>query len=201
MKTVQSIVLPIDRSFVDTDQIIPAQFLQTVDSSGFGRHLFYNLRLQDPLFPTNLKQYRNAKILISKENFGCGSSREHAVWALKDFGICVVIATSFSDIFYNNALKNSVLAFTLPNELIHSLIEKASSSDGLECLVNLEEQEVSFSDGNTYSFSIDPFRKECLIKDIQDIDYLMQKRPLIEAFDARANFRFFDLKKNCKDSL
>lgn len=174
------IAAPLDRSNVDTDAIIPKQFLRKVERTGFGRHLFHEWRYTDydgtqenPDFVLNQEPYRKATILLAQENFGCGSSREHAPWALLDFGIRVIIAPSFADIFYNNSLKNGIVLITLPAAQVSELFAM-SAEQPLELTVDLPQQTVTTKDGQTYAFDIDGFAKDCLLKGLDPIDWTLQ---------------------------
>lgn len=166
-------VIPLDKANVDTDQIIPKQFLKRIERTGFGQFLFYDWRFDDQgqaneKFVMNQAEYDGASILLARSNFGCGSSREHAPWALLDYGIKVVISSSFADIFYNNCFKNGILPISLTEEEVEELFKKAESGD-LKVTVNLEFQELSTSEGDTYSFDTDPYRKKMLLKGLDDI--------------------------------
>ncbi|TCT08370.1 3-isopropylmalate dehydratase small subunit [Tepidamorphus gemmatus] len=175
---------------VDTDMIIPKQFLKTIKRTGLGKGLFYEQRFdekgnENPDFVLNKPAYRNAKILIAGENFGCGSSREHAPWALSDFGIRCVIAPSFGDIFYNNAFKNGMLLIRLPQEDIDRLMDDASRGANATITVDLESQTITGPDGGTIHFDIDPFKKHCLLNGLDDIGLTLEKVDSIAAFEAR----------------
>jgi len=176
---------------VDTDQIIPARHLKTIRRTGLGVALFESLRYDEegrerPDFVLNRPKYRNAKILIAGENFGCGSSREHAPWALLDFGIRCVIAPSFADIFYNNAFKNGMLLITLPKEQVELLAEEAETALDPTFEIDLEAQEIRRPTGNApIRFDIDPFKKHCLLNGLDDIGLTMERVDKIAAFEAR----------------
>ena len=175
---------------VDTDMIIPARFLKSIKRTGFGKSLFYTLRYDEsgkerPDFVLNKPAYRNAKILIAGNNFGCGSSREHAPWALADFGIRCVIAPDFADIFYNNSFKNGILLIKLPQEEIDKLHEDAERGANATITVDLEKQEITGPDGGTIKFDVDPFKKHCLLNGLDDIGLTMQKEDKIAAFEKR----------------
>ena len=179
---------PMKIANIDTDMIIPKQFLKTIKRSGLGKHLFDEMRYTDgvteiPDFVLNREPYRKAQILVAGDNFGCGSSREHAPWALLDFGICCVIAESFADIFYNNCSKNGILAVPLPKDAIEYLL--ADAAEGLELEVDLESQTVFASNGKTFQFEIDPFRKHCLLNGLDDIGLTMQRGEAIDGFEAK----------------
>lgn len=179
---------PMKIANIDTDMIIPKQFLKTIKRSGLGKHLFDEMRYTDgvteiPDFVLNREPYRKAEILVAGDNFGCGSSREHAPWALLDFGIRCVIAESFADIFYNNCSKNGILAVPLPKDAIEYLLTDAA--EGLEIEVDLESQTVFASNGKTFRFEIDPFRKHCLLNGLDDIGLTMQRGDAIDGFEAQ----------------
>jgi len=178
-----SIALPIKD--IDTDLIIPAQFLTRVSDAGYGDCLFRRLRDSDPNFALNQSRYQGAEILVADDNFGCGSSREHAVWALRDGGFKVVIAKSFADIFSGNAANNGLLLIKLPPEVIDDLMDSIiSSKEPQEIEVNLEAQSVKFK-GKTFNFEYDPFRKHCLINGLETIDYLNAEREVVSKFAER----------------
>jgi 3-isopropylmalate/(R)-2-methylmalate dehydratase small subunit len=173
---------------VDTDMIIPKQFLKTIKRTGLGKSLFYEMRFdeqgqENPNFVLNKPAYRNAKILVAGDNFGCGSSREHAPWALLDFGIRCVISTSFADIFYNNCFKNGILPIVVSHEDLAKLFEDAERGANATLTVDLEAQEIRGPDGGVVRFEIDPFRKKCLIEGLDDIGLTMQKADKIKAFE------------------
>ncbi|MCH9769337.1 MAG: 3-isopropylmalate dehydratase small subunit, partial [Gammaproteobacteria bacterium] len=171
-QTFTSRVIPLDINDVDTDMIIPAQYLTKVDRHGYGENLFQRLREQDPDFVFNDPQYKNAAVLLGRNNFGCGSSREHAVWALQQTGIKTIIAESYSDIFYNNSAKNGLLLIILPKNIITKLITTAQT-EPLEATVNLEQQIITVNNQD-FQFDYDPFRKSCLLKGQDDLDYLLE---------------------------
>lgn len=168
-KSVHSLAIPLDMDNVDTDMIIPAQFLTKVDKQGYGEHLFSRLKAQDPEFIFNDPAYKHAHILLSKANFGCGSSREHAVWAIVQAGIKVIIAQSYSDIFYSNASKNGLLTISLEPKMIAQFMQK-----NISLTVDLEKQTVTTPDDESFSFDYDPFLKECLLTGQDDLDYLLE---------------------------
>ncbi len=185
------VAAPLPLVNVDTDMIIPKQFLKTIRRSGLGKNLFDEMRYdaqgnEIPDFVLNKPAYRKAEILIAGENFGCGSSREHAPWALLDFGIRCVIAPSFADIFYNNCFKNGILPVTLPPEQVDLLMKEAEKGENARITVDLEAQEISTSEGDVFRFEIDPFRKHCLLEGLDDIGLTMEKAKSIDAFEARA---------------
>jgi len=193
------IVIPMNRNNVDTDAIIPKQFLKSVEKSGFGDNLFDTWRYLDqgepgedcsgrPVnkeFILNQKPYRNGTILLARENFACGSSREHAVWALRDFGIRTVIAASFADIFYNNCFKNGVLPVALPLADVEWLFNRDSEKGPFSIEVDLEGQKLTTEDGNVYRFEIDEFKKTCLIEGLDDIALTLQHESEISAYENR----------------
>jgi 3-isopropylmalate/(R)-2-methylmalate dehydratase small subunit len=173
---------------VDTDMIIPKQYLKTIKRTGLGSGLFAELRYDEagkplPNFVLHKPPYDQAKILITGENFGCGSSREHAPWALLDFGISCIIAPSFADIFYNNCFKNGILPIALPQEEIDKLIDDASRGANATITVDLAAQEIRGPDGGVIKFDIDPFRKRCLMEGLDDIGLTLEKANAIEAFE------------------
>jgi 3-isopropylmalate/(R)-2-methylmalate dehydratase small subunit len=188
--TLTAIAAPLPLVNVDTDKIIPARHLKTIKRSGLGVALFETLRFHDDGreradFILNREPYRQAQILIAGENFGCGSSREHAPWALLDFGIRCVIAPSFADIFFNNCFKNGVLPLVLPQEQVDVLAREASQAQDPTFTVDLDKQEVRRPTGNElFTFEVDAFRKHCLLHGLDDVGLTMQKGPKIDAFDA-----------------
>lgn len=176
---------------VDTDMIIPKQFLKTIKRAGLGKHLFDEMRydregneVED--FVLNQPAYRNAQILVAGDNFGCGSSREHAPWALLDFGIRCVISTSFADIFYNNCFKNGILPIVLPQEDVDKLMDDANRGANATLTVDLENQTISGPDGGTIAFEVDAFRKHCLLNGLDDIGLTMEKAASIQSFEEKA---------------
>jgi 3-isopropylmalate/(R)-2-methylmalate dehydratase small subunit len=184
------VAAPLPMINVDTDMIIPKQFLKTIKRTGLGKNLFFEMRYdvdgdENPDFVLNRPAYRNAKILIAGANFGCGSSREHAPWALMDFGIKCVIAPSFADIFYNNCFKNGILPIPLPQSEIDKLLDDASRGANATITVDLEAQEIRGPDGGVIHFDIDPFRKKCLIEGLDDIGLTLKKHDRIDAFEAK----------------
>jgi 3-isopropylmalate/(R)-2-methylmalate dehydratase small subunit len=177
---------------VDTDMIIPKQFLKTIQRTGLGKSLFFEMRY-DPAtgkeigdFVLNKPQYRKATILVAGENFGCGSSREHAPWALLDFGFRCVIAPDFADIFYNNCFQNGILPIKLPQKDVDKLMDDASRGSNATITVDLEKQEIRGPDGGTIKFEIDPFKKHCLLNGLDAIGLTLQKEPAIKAFEDKA---------------
>jgi 3-isopropylmalate/(R)-2-methylmalate dehydratase small subunit len=189
--TLTGVAAPLPMINVDTDKIIPKQHLKTIARTGLGKALFDEMRYrndgsENPDFVLNKPAYRKAKILVAGENFGCGSSREHAPWALLDFGITCIIAPSFADIFYNNCFKNGILPITLPQEEIDKLIDDASRGANATITVDLGAQEIRGPDGGVIKFDIDPFRKRCLMEGLDDIGLTLEKGDAIEAFEARS---------------
>lgn len=169
----QSKVVPLDMHNVDTDMIIPAQFLTKIDRDGYGQYLFHRLRAQDTDFVFNDSGHHTAEILLTRANFGCGSSREHAVWSLVQHGIKVIIAESYSDIFYNNATKNGLLTIALPADDITTLIQHAQQTY-ITMTVDLHQQAITSSSGSSFTFDYDPFHRECLLKGQDNLDYLLE---------------------------
>lgn len=184
-------VVPLQRKDVDTDQIIPAQYLTSVGREGYGQNLFRRLKDTDANFPLNLPQYRGAKILVTDSNFGCGSSREHAVWALQGAGFKAIVGKSFADIFSGNSAKNGLLLVELPAEVIEGIFSLAKAG-ACSLTIDLEKQEVSLPDGGAQSFRYDPFRKHCLLNGLDDIDYLLSKKKAIDEYRSKhEHTRFF----------
>jgi 3-isopropylmalate/(R)-2-methylmalate dehydratase small subunit len=183
------VAAPLPMVNVDTDKIIPKQFLKTIKRTGLSEGLFYELRFDEDGnkkdFVLDQPAYRDAKILVAGENFGCGSSREHAPWALLDAGIRCIIASSFADIFYNNCFKNGILPITLPPEQVDLLMDDAERGANAVVTVDLEKQEITGPDGGTIHFEIDPFRKHCLVNGLDDIGLSLQKSDKIDAFEAK----------------
>lgn len=187
---VSGVAAPMPLVNIDTDMIIPKQFLKTIKRSGLGVNLFDEMRYnQDGSeisdFVLNQSAYRNAEIIIAGENFGCGSSREHAPWALKDFGISVVISESFADIFYNNCFKNGILPIKLSKESIDILMDDASKGENARISVDLEEQIVSATDGTIFKFEVDAFKKHCLLNGFDDIGLTYQKIESVDKFEEK----------------
>jgi 3-isopropylmalate/(R)-2-methylmalate dehydratase small subunit len=183
------VAAPLDMANVDTDKIIPARFLKTIKRSGLGVHLFANLRYdesgaEEPGFVLNRSQYRQAQILIAGENFGCGSSREHAPWALLDFGIRCVIAPSFADIFHGNCFKNGILPVVLPAEVCAQLMADAAMGGNARITVDLERQVVVRPDGTQLAFEVDAFRKHCLLNGLDDIGLTLGHDAAITRYEA-----------------
>jgi len=191
-ETFSGIAAPMPLVNIDTDMIIPKQFLKTIKRSGLGVHAFDEMRYDDdgneiPDFVLNQSAYREASILIAGDNFGCGSSREHAPWALSDFGIKVVVSTSFADIFFNNCFKNGMLPIVLPQEQVDLLMKDAEKGANARVEVNLEDQTITSSDGDVIKFDIDPFRKHCLLNGLDDIGLTLEKATSIDSFEAKAS--------------
>jgi 3-isopropylmalate/(R)-2-methylmalate dehydratase small subunit len=189
--SLEGVVAPLDQVNVDTDMIIPAVYLKSIERTGFGPHLFDRYRYREdgsenPDFILNQDAYRNAKILVSGPNFGCGSSREHAPWALENFGIRCIIAPSFADIFFNNCFKNGVLPLILPEESVRQIIDKSQSNPGLQLTVDLEAQQVRDSDEDiVVDFQVEEFRRYCLLNGLDDIGLTLQHEDAISAFEAQ----------------
>ena len=186
--TLTGVAAPLPLVNIDTDMIIPKQFLKTVQRTGLSKGLFYEMRFDENGKPKDgfvLDQpaYKNTQILVAGENFGCGSSREHAPWALLDAGIRCVIAPSFADIFYNNCFKNGILPIALPQEEVDKLMDDASRGANAILTVDLEKQEITGPDGGTIKFDIDPFRKHCLLNGLDDIGLTLEKAGKIETFE------------------
>jgi len=186
------VAAPMPMVNIDTDMIIPKQFLKTIKRSGLGVNLFDEMRFdrdgnEVPDFVLNKPQYRTAEILVAGENFGCGSSREHAPWAIKDFGIRCVIAPSFADIFYNNCFKNGILPIALPQEQVDVLMKDAEKGSNARIEVDLEAQTITSSDGDVISFDVDSFKKHCLMNGLDDIGLTMEKAASIDSFEATAS--------------
>ena len=186
--TLEGVAAPLPMINVDTDMIIPKQFLKTIKRTGLGVHLFDEMRYDEagneiPEFVLNKPQYRNAQILVAGENFGCGSSREHAPWAIKDFGIRCIIAPSFADIFYNNCFKNGILPIKVPQEIVDQLMDDAERGANAIITIDLAAQTISGPDGGSVTFEIDPFRKQCLLEGLDDIGLTMQKQASITTYE------------------
>jgi 3-isopropylmalate/(R)-2-methylmalate dehydratase small subunit len=193
-----------DRANVDTDLMVPKQFLKSIRRSGFGPNLFDELRYLDegvpdadnshrplnPDFPLNFPRYQGASILLARENFGCGSSREHAAWAMEDFGFRSVIAPSFADIFRSNAFKNGILPIELTASQVHTLFQKVQEEEGFALDINLEDCTVTLPDGEIWSFEVDAFRRDCLLKGLDDIGITLESAAAISAFEAQHQERF-----------
>lgn len=196
---VTGIAAPMDRANVDTDMIIPKQFLKSIKRTGFGKNLFDELRYMDegkpdqdctgrplnPEFPLNFPRYQGATILLARENFGCGSSREHAPWALDDYGFRSVIAPSFADIFYNNCFKNGLLPIVLSDEVVEKLFQEMYATEGYQLTIDLHTQTVQTPSGEAFSFEVDAFRKHCLLNGLDDIGLTLEHADLIRAYEAK----------------
>ncbi|WP_434456247.1 3-isopropylmalate dehydratase small subunit [Stutzerimonas urumqiensis] len=193
------LVCPLDRANVDTDQIIPKQFLKSIKRTGFGPNLFDEWRYLDvgqpnqdnarrpinPEFVLNFPRYQGASVLLARENFGCGSSREHAPWALEEYGFRAIIAPSYADIFYNNSFKNGLLPIVLGEQEVDELFRQAEATEGYRLTVDLAAQTVTRPDGAQYRFEVDAFRKHCLLNGLDDIGLTLQDADAIRAFEAR----------------
>jgi 3-isopropylmalate/(R)-2-methylmalate dehydratase small subunit len=188
---ITGVAAPMPLVNIDTDMIIPKQFLKTIKRSGLGVNLFDEMRYtQDgkeiPDFVLNKPAYRKAEIIIAGDNFGCGSSREHAPWALLDFGIRCVISTSFADIFYNNCFKNGILPIVMPQDVIDVLMADAQKGENARMTVDLEDQTVTTSDGHTFAFEVDAFRKHCMMNGLDDIGLTLEKAASIDNYEKKA---------------
>ena len=186
---ITGVVATLDRVNVDTDQIIPKQFLKRIERTGYGQFLFYDWRLNEdgspnPDFELNAPQFKGASILLTRDNFGCGSSREHAPWALLDYGFHSILAPSFADIFYNNCFKNGMLPVQLPQDQISELFEWVGANPGVQLTVDLESQTLS-GDSLEYPFEVDPFRRDCLLKGLNDIDLTLQYEEQIREYESK----------------
>lgn len=186
--TTTGVVMPIDRTNIDTDAIIPKQFLKRIERTGFGEFLFYEFRydekdqpIEDSVF--NQPRYANASVLISRANFGCGSSREHAPWALEDYGFKVIIAPSFADIFFNNCFNNGILPIKLDADYVDQLFKNTYAQPGYKLTVNLEDQTITDNDGLSYSFDVDPFHKHKLLEGLDDIGLTLLKEDKIADYE------------------
>lgn len=196
---VTGVAAPMDRANVDTDLIIPKQFLKSIKRSGFGPNLFDELRYLDegqpgqdcsnrPVneeFPLNFPRYKNAQILLARENFGCGSSREHAPWALDDYGFRAVIASSFADIFFNNCFKNGLLPIILSEEIVDQLFTEMYAEEGYQLTIDLAAQTVTTPKGESFGFEVDEFRKHCLLNGLDDIGLTLQEADSIRAYEEK----------------
>jgi 3-isopropylmalate/(R)-2-methylmalate dehydratase small subunit len=184
------LVAPLDRVNVDTDQMVPKQFLKLLTREGYGRVLFYDWRYHrgenpNPDFVLNYPRYKDASILLARANFGCGSSREHAPWAILDYGFRAILAPSYADIFYNNCFKNGILPVTLSNEHMDELFKRTEQNEGYRLTVDLENQVVSDEKGLRYPFTLDPFRRECLMKGLDDIGLTLVHEEHISSFEQK----------------
>ena len=192
---VSGVAAPMPLVNIDTDMIIPKVFLKTIKRSGLGVNLFDEMRYdregnEKSEFVLNKAQYREAKILVAGDNFGCGSSREHAPWAIADFGIKCVISTSFADIFFNNCFKNGILPVVLPEDQVKVLMSDAEKGANSIIEVDLEKQTIASSDGEVFTFDVDPFKKHCLLNGLDDIGLTMEKETDITAYEAKASQLF-----------
>ena len=199
-KQFKGIVVPLDRVNVDTDQIIPKQFLKVIERTGFGRYLFYDWRYDldgksNAEFVLNFPRYSGGTVLLTRANFGCGSSREHAAWALVDYGFKVLVAPSFADIFYNNCFKNAILPITLDEVVIAQLIDEVIKKEGYALAIDLEEQTIQKPDGRGIHFDIDQFRKKCLLEGLDDISMTLQHEEKIRMYENKLQpFQLIDVK-------
>ena len=189
-RTHTGLVAPLDRANVDTDQIIPKEFLKRIERTGFGEFLFYDWRRKpdrtlDPEFVLNQPRYKGASILVTDRNFGCGSSREHAPWALDDFGFRAIIAPSFADIFANNCVKNGLLTVVLPEAQVATIMKKAQQTEGYRATVDLEKLQVRDDSGFSASFTLDDFNRRCLLEGLDDIGLTLQHEAEIAAYEAQ----------------
>jgi 3-isopropylmalate/(R)-2-methylmalate dehydratase small subunit len=190
--TLTGVAAPLDMINIDTDMVIPKQFLKTIKRTGLGSNLFHEMRFNEdgsekPDFILNKPAYRNSQIIVAGDNFGCGSSREHAPWALLDFGIRCVISTSFADIFYNNCFKNGILPIIVSKENLSKLMDDANQGANAMISVDLEEQKISSPDGDEIFFNLDSFKKECLLNGFDDIGLTMQKSRYIDDYEKTLN--------------
>jgi 3-isopropylmalate/(R)-2-methylmalate dehydratase small subunit len=190
--TLTGVAAPLPMINIDTDAIIPKQFLKTIKRTGLGKHAFHELRFDEngkekPDFVLNKPAYRKAQILVAGDNFGCGSSREHAPWALMDFGIRCVISTSFADIFHNNCFQNGILPIKVSPEDLEKLMDDANRGANATITVDLEKQEIRGPDGGVVKFDIDPFRKRCLLEGLDNIGLTMQEEKKIDSFEKQAS--------------
>jgi 3-isopropylmalate/(R)-2-methylmalate dehydratase small subunit len=195
----EGLVVPLDRANVDTDAIIPKQFLKAIGRTGFGPNLFDEWRYLDrgepgmdnskrplnPDFVLNQPRYRGAQVLVARENFGCGSSREHAPWALQDYGFTTIIAPSFADIFFNNCFKNGLLAIVLDAKIVDQLMKEAQASEGYRLAIDLDQQTITTPGRQEFRFEVDPFRKHCLLNGLDEIGLSLQHADQIKAFEAK----------------
>ena len=184
------LVAPLDRVNVDTDQMVPKQFLKLQTRQGYGRVLFYDWRYlpgekPNPDFVLNAPRYKGASVILARANFGCGSSREHAPWAILDYGFRAILAPSYADIFYNNCFKNGILPVTLTNEQMDELFKRTEAHEGYRVTVDLQQQVVSDDAGLRYSFQVDPFRRDCLLKGLDDIGLTLVHEGKISAFEQK----------------
>jgi 3-isopropylmalate/(R)-2-methylmalate dehydratase small subunit len=186
--TLTAVALPYPQVNVDTDQIIPARFLQKMRDNDFGEYLFRDLRYDEkdnekPGFPLNKPEFRASQIIVAEQNFGCGSSREHAVWALSDYGFRAAIAPSFGDIFFNNSLKNGMLPIVQPVAVVAGLLDQLAQNPGAQITIDLAAQEITAPDGSKHHFDVDPFSKHCLLNGIDELEYTLSQADQIAAFE------------------
>ena len=179
---------PLNSANVDTDQIIPKQFLKRIERTGFGQFLFFDWRFHDdgsenPDFVLNMPEYKNSSILLAQDNFGCGSSREHAPWALRDYGFKVIISTSFADIFYNNSFKNGILPIVVDNDLLSKFFKFINDDNNYEMDINLNDQTIKDNLNNEFKFDVDAFRKKCLLEGLDDIALTLEHKKKIDIFE------------------
>jgi 3-isopropylmalate/(R)-2-methylmalate dehydratase small subunit len=189
-RTLDGVVTLLDLPNVDTDQIIPKQFLKRIERTGFGQFLFYDWRFTDgtrlnPDFEMNADRYRGASILVTRVNFGCGSSREHAPWALLDYGVRCVIAPSFADIFYNNCFKNGILPIRLSEDQVDTIFQRVRATPGYRLRVDLDKQTITSADGIRYPFEVEAFRRDCLLNGLDDIGLTLQHEDKITRYEQR----------------
>jgi 3-isopropylmalate/(R)-2-methylmalate dehydratase small subunit len=189
-RTLTSKVMPLDRVNVDTDQIIPKQFLKRIERTGYGDFLFFDWR-KDAAFELNDPRYQGAQILVANKNFGCGSSREHAAWALGDYGFRCVIAPTFADIFHSNAGKNGILLITLPEDKVQTLLDRAAATGDYKLTVSLEENTIRDGQGFETSFSMDPFRRYCLLEGLDDIGLTLRHADALDKFEQQHDAAFW----------
>ena len=180
-KSITAKVMPLPMKDIDTDMIIPAQFLTSISREGYGQNLFRRLRDKDAQFPLNQEKYKDAGIIVADNNFGCGSSREHAVWAILDADFRAIIAKSFADIFYNNSAKNGLILVTLPEKVVDNFLSLAKPGD-LSLTVDLDQQKVFAPNQQSFSFDYDPFRRHCILNGLDDIDYILSAQEDIAKF-------------------
>src|SRR5580698_8237683 len=188
--TLSGMVAPMDRVNVDTDQMVPKQFLKLLTRQGYGRVLFYDWRYlpgekPNPNFVLNEPRYKGASVIVARANFGCGSSREHAPWAILDYGFKAILAPSYADIFYNNCFKNGILPVTLTNEQIDEIFSRTEATPGYSVTVDLENQVVTDNAGLRYAFEVDPFRRDCLMKGLDDIGLSLIHKEKISSFESK----------------
>jgi 3-isopropylmalate/(R)-2-methylmalate dehydratase small subunit len=189
-RKLQSTVMPLDRVNVDTDQIIPKQFLKRIERTGYGDFLFFDWR-QDPNFEINQPRYKGAQILVAAKNFGCGSSREHAAWALENYGFRCVISSSFADIFHSNAGKNGILLVTLSEDQVNTLLQRAKQHEGYKLTVSLEDNTLSDDHGFSATFQVDPFRRDCLLQGLDDIGLTLRYKDNLDKFEQQHDHDFW----------